>query len=156
VYATSTKALKRWADERLTLHTPGHGTDNALFRYEGTTCANMGHPLRFEYHVRLGPGRDGYPIAAQRCVPAADDTGHTRMCSYTGMGDALLDLVAADAPLAGQPLSAIIGWQRPTSVAGCYCDDASRVHKWGLVLETIHYALARTRPEPPQETTGPA
>jgi hypothetical protein len=25
--------------------------------------------------------------------------------------------------------------------AGCYCDAASRQHKWGLVLETIHYAL---------------
>ena len=78
------------------------------------------------------------------------------MCSYTGMGDALIDIVAADTPLAGQPLSAVIGWSRPTSAAGCYCDDASRVHKWGLVLETIHYALARGRPEAPQETTGRA
>jgi hypothetical protein len=29
----------------------------------------------------------------------------------------------------------------PASPAGCYCDAASRQHKWGLVLETIHYAL---------------
>jgi hypothetical protein len=28
--------------------------------------------------------------------------------------------------------------------AGCYCEPESRLHKWGLVLETIHYALART------------
>jgi hypothetical protein len=30
------------------------------------------------------------------------------------------------------------------SPAGCYCEPDSRQHKWGLVLETIHYALART------------
>jgi hypothetical protein len=155
-YTVNARALRRWAAERLTLTARDDGSTDALFRYEGTTCSNMGHPLRFEYHVRLGPRRDGYPILGQRCAPAGDDTGHTRMCSYTGMGDALLDLVAADAPLAGQPLSAIIGWSRPSSVAGCYCDDASRAHKWGLVLETIHYALARRRPETPQETTGHA
>jgi len=155
-YTVNARALRRWAAERLTLTSRDDGSIDALFRYEGTTCSNMGHPLRFEYHVRLGSRRDGHPILEQRCMPAGDDTGHTRMCSYTGMGDALLDLVAAEAPLAGQPLSAIIGWVRPTSAAGCYCDDASRVHKWGLVLETIHYALARGRPEAPQETTGRA
>ena len=141
-YSTNTRALRRWAAERLTLTPREDGSIDALFRYEGTTCSNMGHPLRFEYRVRLGPRDDGYPIRGQRCAPAADDTGHTRMCGYLGRGDALLDEVAADTPLAGEPLSAVIGWQRPASVAGCYCDEASRAHKWGLVLETIHYALA--------------
>jgi len=32
------------------------------------------------------------------------------------------------------------------SSTGCYCDEASRAHKWGLVLETIHYALATADP----------
>lgn len=151
-YTVNARALRRWADERLTLTSRPDGSTDALFRYEGTTCSNMGHPLRFEYSVHIGPRRDGYPIAGQRCVPAADDTGHKKMCSYQGMGATLIDLVGGDAPLAGQPLHAVIGWARATSVAGCYCDDASRVHKWGLVLETIHFALARAQ----QETTGAA
>lgn len=151
-YTVNARALRRWAAERLTLTPRADGSTDALFRYEGTTCSNMGHPLRFEYHVRLGPRQDGYPIVGQRCVPAADDTGHTKMCNYQGMGDTLMELVEADAPLAGQPLNAVIGWTRASSVAGCYCDDASRVHKWGLVLETIHYALALA----PQETIGDA
>ena len=50
----------------------------------------------------------------------------------------------------------VIGWHRPVSAAGCYCDEASRVHKWGLVLETIHYALARQPQETAQEKTGEA
>jgi hypothetical protein len=141
-YTVNARALRRWARERLTLTARPDGSTDALFRYEGTTCSNMGHPLRFDYHVRLGPRGDGYRIHAQRCAPAADDTGHTKMCSYQGMGDALIDLVEADAPLAGEPLSAVIGWSRPPSAAGCYCDEPSRAHKWGLVLETIHFALA--------------
>lgn len=153
-YTVNARALRRWAAERLTLTPRADGSTDALFRYEGTTCSNMGHPLRFEYHVRLGPRRDGYPIAGQRCVPAAGDTGHTKMCNYQGMGDTLTELIEADAPLTGQPLNAVIGWARPTSVAGCYCDDASRVHKWGLVLETIHYALAQLRQQRQQETIG--
>jgi hypothetical protein len=28
-------------------------------------------------------------------------------------------------------------------MAGCYCEPNSRKHKWGLVLETIHYALVQ-------------
>ena len=34
-------------------------------------------------------------------------------------------------------------WRREPSAAGCYCEAASRDHKWGLVLETIHYALVQ-------------
>ena len=148
-YTVNAKALRRWAAERLTLTRRDDGSIDALFRYEGTTCTNMGRPLRFEYHVELGPRGDGYPIRAQRCRPAADDTGHTHMCGYISVGDDLIAAVGRDAPLAGEPLSAVIGWTRPVSSAGCYCDDASRVHKWGLVLETIHYALA-------ERTTGEA
>ena len=148
-YTVNRKALRRWAAERLTLTPRGDGSVDALFRYEGTTCTNMGRPLRFDYHVQLGPRGDGYPIRAQRCRPAADDTGHTHMCGYISVGDDLIEAVARDTPLAGEPLRSVIGWTRPVSAAGCYCDDASRIHKWGLVLETIHYALA-------ERTTGDA
>ena len=148
-YTVNRKALRRWAAERLTLTRRDDGSVDALFRYEGTTCTNMGRPLRFEYHVELGPRGDGYPIRAQRCRPAADDTGHTYMCGYISVGDDLIEAVARDTPLAGEPLRSVIGWTRPVSAAGCYCDDACRIHKWGLVLETIHYALA-------ERTTGEA
>jgi hypothetical protein len=155
-YTVNAKALRRWAAERLTLTPRADGSTDALFRYEGTTCSNMGHPLRFEYHVQLGPRGDGYPIRSHRCRPAADDTGHTHMCGYISVGDDLIDAVDRDAPLTGEPLGAVIGWRRPISAAGCYCDEASRVHKWGLVLETIHYALARRPQATAQETTGDA
>jgi hypothetical protein len=41
----------------------------------------------------------------------------------------------------GQPLASVLAWRREPSPAGCYCEATSREHKWGLVLETIHYAL---------------
>jgi hypothetical protein len=63
------------------------------------------------------------------------------MCEYLKEGNRLLDAVRADTPLLGQPLDAVLVWRRPVSAAACYCEPESRQHKWGLVLETIHYAL---------------
>ena len=45
--------------------TADDGGVDALFRYEGTTCTNMGRPLRFDYRVTLGPREEGYPIREQ-------------------------------------------------------------------------------------------
>jgi len=40
-------------------------------------------------------------------------------------------------------LNAVLSWRRAACAAGCYCEPSSREHKWGLVLETIHYALVQ-------------
>jgi hypothetical protein len=53
----------------------------------------------------------------------------------------LMASIGSERPLAGQPLDEVIRWSRPASPAGCYCEPASREHKWGLVLETIHFRL---------------
>jgi hypothetical protein len=141
VYTTSTKALKRWADERLTLQTCADGTVNALFQYEGTTCSNMGRRLAFDYRVVLGPRDEGYRIQSQSCTPADADDGYASMCEYLREGDALIEQIARDTPLAGRPLNEVLSWKRPAIGPGCYCEKDARLHKWGLVLETIHFAL---------------
>jgi len=142
-YTASVRALQRWSRERLSLTTRADGGVDALFRYEGTTCTNMGRPLQFHYHVRLGPREEGYPILAQTCQPAPGDEGHRSMCRYISDREPLMESIAAERPLYGQPLDDVIRWARPSSPAGCYCEADSRQHKWGLVLETIHYALSR-------------
>ena len=142
-YGVNTKALRRWASERLSLEKRDDGSINALFRYDGTTCTNEGRPLAFDYHVTLGPAISGYPIREQRCEPAPGDTGHTYMCRYIDSRDQLMSAIEHESPLLGRRLNDVLGWQRPQSPAGCFCDAASREHKWGLVLETIHYALSR-------------
>jgi hypothetical protein len=141
-YRVSTKALRRWARDRLSIETRADGGIDALFRYDGTTCTNMGRELTFYYRVSLGPAEDGYPILDQQCAPAPDDAGHTAMCAYVRNRDALCTAIATERPLAGRPLDDVLSWQPSQSSAGCYCDPASREHKWGLVLETIHFALA--------------
>src|SRR5687768_3695609 len=75
-YATSGKALKRWADERLKLDVHHDGTIDALFKYEGTTCSNTGRALHFHYTVKLGPRDEGYPIRGLHCGPAPGDDGY--------------------------------------------------------------------------------
>jgi hypothetical protein len=142
-YTVNRKALRRWAEERLSLHENQDGSLDALFRYDGTTCTNMGRPLTFHYNVKLGPRAEGYPIREQRCAPAPGDEGHSLMCQYLNNPSQLMDAIEREKPLRGERLNAVLSWQRKASAAGCYCEPASRVHKWGLVLETIHYALVQ-------------
>jgi len=142
-YSTNRKALKRWANERLSLRENQDGSFDALFRYEGTTCTNMGLPLSFDYNVNLGTRDKGYPIHEQRCSPAAGDSGHTRMCQFIENPERLMKAIGEEHPLNGEHLDAVLSWRRKISAAGCYCDASSREHKWGLVLETIHYALVQ-------------
>jgi hypothetical protein len=142
-YGVNRKALRRWAAERLKLDARQDGGVDAVFRYDGTTCTNMGQPLAFYYGVKLGPRVDGYRIQEQWCGPAPGDAGHTFMCKYRTEADQLMAAIAADKPLLGRRLDEVLTWQRPSCSAGCYCEPASREHKWGLVLETIHYALAQ-------------
>lgn len=142
-YSVNRKALKRWAEERLSLHLNQDGSLDALFRYDGTTCTNMGRPLTFHYNVKLGPPAEGYPIREQRCVPAPGDTGHTAMCQYVENPAGLMTAIDREKPLGGERLNSVLTWQRGINAAGCYCESSSRDHKWGLVLETIHYALVQ-------------
>ncbi len=142
-YRTSRKALERWAEERLTLRTETDGSVDAVFRYDGTTCTNMGRPLAFLYRVKLGPRAEGYPIREQKCSPAEGDDGYTCMCRYIESAEALMAAIEKEKPLIGERLNAVLEWTREPSAAGCYCDAPSRDHKWGIVLETIHYALAQ-------------
>jgi hypothetical protein len=140
-YSVNTKALRRWADERLVLTRREDGTIEARFRYDGTTCTNLGRPLAYDYLVVLGPREEGYRIREQHCGPAPGDTGHTYMCRYMNNAEHLMVAIDREKPLLGQPLDEVLTWQRPADMAGCYCEPASRKHKWGLVLETIRYAL---------------
>ena len=142
-YSISFKALQRWSQDRLTIEIRDDGSIAAMFRYEGTTCTNMGRPLHFHYHVTLGPREEGYPILEQWCRPAPGDGGYTAMCRYLSHQDELMASIALERPLHGRPLDDVVRWSRPASPAGCYCEPESRQHKWGLVLETIHYALTR-------------
>jgi hypothetical protein len=140
-YGTSPRALRRWAAERLTLTAGPGGGVNAVFRYDGTTCSNMGRSLAFRYHVTLGPRDEGYPVLSQSCAPIDGDDGHEAMCEYIRDADGLMKAIAHEAPLAGRPLGDVLAWERPSLGPGCFCEAESRAHKWGVVLETIHYAL---------------
>jgi hypothetical protein len=142
-YSIHPRALRKWADQRLELAFRPDGGVEALFHYEGTTCSNMGRPLQYDYRVRLGPAGGGYSVLAAECAPAAGDTGHAFQCEHLNHPGALEKNLAAEKPLLNQPLNDVLTWSRAHSPAGCYCEGASRAHKWGLVYEVIHFALAR-------------
>jgi hypothetical protein len=142
-YSVNAKALKRWAAERLSLVHHADGTIDARFRYEGTTCSNMGRPLSFQYVVKVGTREDHYRILAQECAPTPGDEGYTFMCKYRVNATQLMASIDREKPLLGQPLNDVLSWARPAIGATCYCEGESRAQKWGAVLETIHYALVQ-------------
>jgi hypothetical protein len=138
-YRTNTRALKKWAAERVRLHPRDDGTIEAVFRFDGTTCSHQ--PLAFDYRVRLSGPAGGHRILESDCAPAPDDENHRLTCSYLTAGEAHLREIAADRPLSGRPLDEVLGWVRPAVSTGCHCSADSRAHKWGLALEAIHFAL---------------
>ena len=100
-YVVNRKALARWSTDRLALTETNAGNIEALFRYEGTTCSNMGRRLSFDYRVTLGPRSDGYPIQDECCGPAADDEGHRSMCEFLDDPRELQRALDRDKPLLG-------------------------------------------------------
>ncbi len=63
------------------------------------------------------------------------------MCRYLSDADHLTSSIDREKPLLGEPLDCVLNWNPPQSAAGCYCELGDRMHKWRLVLETVHYAL---------------
>jgi hypothetical protein len=147
-YTINPRALEKWSRERLKLKIARDGTVTAGFRYEGTTCSNMGRALEFEYRVKLAPPADQYRILEMHCAPAPDDTGHQFQCEYLNDAEALMRNIAGEKPLLGRPLNEVLTWKREYNPSGCFCDLPRREHKWGLVLEVIHFALAQHQKEP--------
>ena len=142
-YTVNAKALRKWSQERLHLEIGGDGWVTARFRYEGTTCSNLGRSIEYDYHVRLQPRALSYRIAEVECSPVEGDTGHANMCEYLKNPTTFMSCVTAEKPLMGRPLNDVLNWKRGTNPAGCYCEAEGREHKWGMVLEVIHFALAQ-------------
>jgi hypothetical protein len=146
-YKINTKALDKWSKERLVLNVLDDNSIEAQFRYEGTTCSNTGRPLEFIYRVKLGASETQYKIQEAYCLPAPGDTGHTSMCQYIKDGRQLMSAIEREKPLLGKPLNAILDWNYMTNPAACYCNPISRQHKWGIVLQVIHYAMVSREKE---------
>jgi hypothetical protein len=144
-YSISSRALRKWSQERLRLKILDDRSVEAQFRYEGTTCSNMGRSLEYDYHIKLGSSEEGYNIVDARCVPAPGDTGHTYMCQYLEDPETLTNKIENEKPMLGKPLNDVLTWERPFTPSGCYCLPASREYKWGLVFEVLHYALAHSQ-----------
>jgi hypothetical protein len=146
-YSVSQKALQKWSDERLQLNVLNDNSIEAKFRYEGTTCSNMGRKLEFNYQIKLSPQDEGYKITKLGCKPLDNDDGYKFMCEYLRNPEGLMNNIENEKPLFGKPLNDILSWERQFSPDGCYCRSESRNHKWGLAFEVLHYTLANRHPE---------
>jgi hypothetical protein len=141
-YTVNARALRKWAQERVKIERRKDGSIAAVFRFDGTTCSNQGHPLAFDYNVVLSTPDTSGVILQSSCQPARDDGGHRLMCAYLEDAATLMKAISSEQPLLGKPLNDVLGWKRTAAPSGCHCTADSRAHKWGLALEVIHYALS--------------
>jgi hypothetical protein len=72
------------------------------------------------------------------------------MCAYLSDAAGLMQAIATEKPLLGQPIDSVLQWSRTAAPTGCHCHAASRTHKWGLALEAIHFALTQRHPSTPR------
>ena len=143
-YSVNARALRKWAAERVRVEPLADGAVAASFRFDGTTCSNLGQPLAFDYSVTLNAAADGFRIVRAECRPVPGDDGYRQMCAYLRDPDGLMQAIATEKPLLGRPLDDVLAWERPSVPAGCHCDADSRAHKWGLALEAIHYSISQS------------
>jgi hypothetical protein len=141
-YAFSEKVLDRWARERLELEEKPQGEIQARFRYEGSTCNNLGFPIQMEYRIRLSAASEGYRILETICSPAEDDEGFEKTCSYLNNLDAFSSALKNEHPLLGRSLAESPEWAPASFPSGCWCTRMDRDHKWKVVFQTLHYKLA--------------
>ena len=142
-YRVSLKALQKWSSDRLKFRILDDNSVEAKFRYEGTTCSNMGRSIEFDYFIKLSPPEDFYKIISMDCSPAGDNDGYKFMCEYINDHDSIMHGIEIEKPLLGTSINEILKWQYQFSPEGCYCKPESRKHKWGLVFEVLHYALVQ-------------
>lgn len=141
-YAFGRRTLETWKKKRLTLTGVAGGAIQARFRTSGSTCANMGLPLAFDYHVELRRADAGFEIVGCRCEPAPGEKNHQSTCLYLTKPAAFEEGIREQPPLVGSSLDEALHWNPDVSPAGCLCLRSSRDHKWKVALQTIHYALA--------------
>lgn len=153
-YSVNTRALRKWAQERVRIEPRERGTIEASFRFDGTTCSSQGRPLAFDYAVTLSGPQEGYTILDSSCRPAPGDDGHTFMCAYLSDSDGLMKSLDREKPLVGRPLDDVLNWSRTAAPSGCHCSADSRAHKWGLALEAIHFALAQAPAAGPRDSAS--
>ena len=134
------KALQKWAAERVGLRTGPAGRVEATFRFDGSTCSNLGHPLAFDYRVRLRRLTRSFLVEAAECVPA--DAGYEKMCAALKDPDGFRRILALDQPTPGRRLEDLLALRPPVAPSGCLCTPENRAHKWRLALETISFALS--------------
>ncbi len=143
-YSFPEKTLAKWSRERLTIEERPDGKLIARFRFDGTTCSSLGMPLAFDYSIELSAeGAEGRRVVDTLCRPAEGDRGHRSMCGYLADPDRMSGAFD-EQPLLGCRLDDALGKLGEVSSSGCLCLEANRRHKWGIVLETLHYRLAES------------
>lgn len=141
-YTMPLRALRKWAVERVELKPGPDDAVEASFRFDGSTCSNLGQPLVLDFRLRLQPSGQSYVIQSATCRPA--DEGWQKMCAALEHPEAFLRALALSQPTPGRRLEESLAAEPEPAPSGCLCTAGNRAHKWRLALETISFALSES------------
>ncbi|MEM8678421.1 MAG: hypothetical protein AAGF97_03600, partial [Planctomycetota bacterium] len=116
-YAFPEKTLKKWRDQRLKLRVTAEGNVDAEFKFDGSTCSNLGVPIAYDYSVQLQPEDARYRIVASDCQPRENHHGFRSMCAYLNNPDQFVRQLEEHRPLVGEYLTSALTWDAPVSPA---------------------------------------
>ncbi|MBI4603568.1 MAG: hypothetical protein HY721_16575 [Planctomycetes bacterium] len=142
-YAFPERALEKWSRDRLALVARADGLLEASFRFDGKICGSPGLVFGMDYGVELRQDGPGWRIASASCRPAGGDRGHESMCAWLRDPQGLERSLREERPLVGAGLEEALRWSPEACPAGCLCERSMRDHKWTVVYQTLHYAVAR-------------
>ena len=144
-YVVNAKALARWSNERLAVDARGQWHHRRALPLRRHHLQQHGPPpARSTIASSWARETKAIRFATKSCAPAPGDDGHQSMCRF---------LNDPPEPQSGPRPRKAASWaaterrsnlgRSSRGAAGCYCESIDRLHKWGLVLETIHFALVQ-------------
>jgi hypothetical protein len=141
LYAFRPESLARWAREHLEIRELDPLTLECSFRYNGKTCGGLEFP--FELRLKLRPTVRGHQVTGGACTLLGPGRQPSLgVCAFAARGGGFLHELEG-CPWLGRTLDEALAWNPRVTPSGCLCEPADRDHKWRLVLQTVHYALAR-------------
>ena len=140
-YDIAPKPLQKWANQRVSFDHSDDGLLDVTFRFDGSTCTNLGKPLAVDFVVSLRAAEGDWQIRAARCAPAVDDDGCAATCAAMASPDSFYERIRDFAPIAGRTLDEALAWSPDIEYSGCLCSEGNLNHKWRNAIQAIHLAV---------------
>ncbi|HDS74884.1 MAG TPA: hypothetical protein ENN56_05005 [Firmicutes bacterium] len=135
------EALRKWAENDLTMTQLPQGGYDALFSYRATTCRNGGTEFDSALRITLHPENGDWRIDNVAVEIDPNDPGWKQTCIHESSANPNPATLAKHSQARGMLVNDFLERDWPTDNAGCYCTSIHLTHKLILAVSTVRYWL---------------